>query len=69
MAGDAPHDMDGLATVIALQDQHARPLVIGRILFNHYSPSDSSDNIPDQDTIGSQFIIAMLGDHDLSLCD
>ena len=57
--------MDRLAVVVPLQNQHTRPLVIGRVLFDHGTLADALENIIDQDTIGSQLVIAMVRDQDL----
>jgi len=69
MPRNAPHNMDGFAVVIPLQDEDTRPLVIGRVLFDHGALADSREDLPDQDTICSQFLIAVVRDQDLLPCD
>ncbi len=61
--------MDRLAVVIPLQDWDTRSLVVGRILFDHDALADRCADIPDQDAISSQFIVAMVRDQDLTPCD
>ena len=57
--------MDGLALVILLQYQHARPLVVGRVLFHYGALSGTFKNIPYKNTIGRKFIIPVIRDEHL----
>ena len=68
MARDAPHHVDGLSLMVPLQDQYARPLGVGGVLFNDLTFARSYHDIPNQNTIGGKLIITMIRDHDLSPC-
>lgn len=61
MPGDPPNHMDRHTLAILLQYQDARSLRIVRIIFNHYSFSYTSNNIPGKNIIFRQFIVTMIG--------
>jgi tRNA(Ile)-lysidine synthase TilS/MesJ len=54
--------MDGLALVVLLQDKHTRPLVIGRVLFDHGALPGSFKDIRDKNTICRKLIIPVIRD-------
>ena len=57
---DTPHDMDRLALLIPLQDEHTRPLIIRRVIFDHSGFTYLRDDLVDQNAICGKFIIAMI---------
>jgi len=57
---DAPDDMDGTARLISLQNENAPALRVFRIVFEELCPLDTSDNLPNQDTIGGELVVAMV---------
>ena len=61
--------MDRLTLPISLQHQHTRTFGIGRVIFNHYRVRDSRQDILDKNVIGCQFVVAVIGDTDLSASD
>ena len=68
MARDTPHNVDGLALVVLLQDKHTWPLVIGRVLFNHSGLPGSSKDIPHKNIICGKLIIPVIRDEYVLTC-
>ncbi len=68
MARDTPHNVDGLALVVLLQDKHTRPLVIGRVLFDHGALPGPCKDIRDKNTICRKLIIPVIRDEYLLTC-
>jgi len=66
LAGDAPDHVDGLALVVLLQDKDARPLVIGRVLFDHGTLPGTFKDILHKNTISLKPISSTLN-HFLSV--
>ena len=69
LARDTPHHMDWLSFMVPLQYQHARPFRIGWVVFDYDPFPHAFVNIPNQDTICNELIIAMIRDQNLPPCD
>jgi hypothetical protein len=54
-----PNDVDRAASLVSLENENARTLRVLRIVFKKLHPLHASDNLPNQDTIGSEFVVAM----------
>jgi len=52
--------MNWLTLLVPLEHEHARPLVVGRIIFHNHSCGKSGQNILDEKTVFRQFIIPMI---------
>ena len=51
MPWNTPHDMDGMALAVPLQDKNAWSLVIRRVVLYHHSIRHSSNDIAHKDII------------------
>jgi hypothetical protein len=60
MPWNTPHNMDGMALVVPLQDKDTWPLVILRVVLYHHSVCHSYNDIAHKNTILGQLIITMI---------
>jgi len=66
---NAPYDVNRLTFVVRLQYQDRRPLPEGRVVFNHDGCCDTAQNISNENSVGSQLVITVLGDTNIVDCD
>lgn len=66
---NAPHHVDGLSVSILCQGQDTRACVIIRIILDNDSLFHTSNDIPDENAICSQFIISVIRHSDLPMLD
>jgi len=52
--------VDGAASLVSLENENARTLRVLRIVFKELRPFGTSDNLPNQDTIGSELVVTMV---------
>ena len=66
---NAPYDVNRPTVVIRLQHQYGRPLSEGRVVFNHDGCCDTAQNISNENSVGSQLVITVLGNTNIVDCD